>query len=188
MKAKVAMALLVVLLFCSVTASAADYWSAPLSSWNVNLGFGSWVNGWGYHLGEDVVKPAYTQVKNARWGYVRHVGYHTSYGWVVIIESPRDWEASTDPKTWKNPTCQVYGHLRYDSYLTATKSKLNTLIDRGTVIGRLGTSGENGGWTPHLHYGTRKGRYTTSWVYFGYTTSSSVLSQWYKPSSVINGY
>ncbi|MBM4139887.1 MAG: M23 family metallopeptidase [Nitrospira sp.] len=170
-------------------AFSADYWSYPLSPWSpVTRGFGIWVSGWGYHLGEDVVKPAYTIVKNARWGYVRHVAPHTKYGWVVVIESPREWETSTDPKTWKNPICHVYGHLRYDSYLAATKVKLNKLIDRGWIIGRLGTSSENGGYTPHLHFGARKGRYTSTWVYWGYSTSSSVLSQWYKPSSVINNY
>ena len=170
------------------SAATADWWSYPVSGWSVSQHFGVWRSGYGYHLGDDVLKPAYTVVRNARWGYVRHVGLHTGYGWVVIIESPREWEPSTDPRTWRNPVCQVYGHLRYDSYLVATKAKLNRLVDRGWVVGRLGTSYENGGWTPHLHYGIRKGCYTTSWVYWGYTTSSAVRESWYHPCTIISQY
>lgn len=175
-------------------ASAADYWSYPLSSWNVSRDFGVWVNNWdgkgssGYHLGQDVSKSALTTVKNARWGYVRFVGPKTGYGNVVIIESPRDFEPSTNPGTWKNPYCQVLGHLRNDSYLAATKAKLGKTIDRGTIVGRLGYSNENGGYTPHLHYGIRKGRYSSTWVYYGYWPTTQVRDQWLKGSTIINNY
>jgi len=169
-------------------AQAADWWSNPVTPWNVSQHFGVWVNGRGYHLGDDVIKPAYTQIKNARWGYVRHVGYHTGYGWVVIIESPRDYESSTSPSKWEKPRCQVFGHLRNDSYLAATKAKLNKLVDRGWVVGRLGTKEENGGYTPHLHYGIRDGRYSSTWVYWGYTTSSTEKSKWNHPCEYISKY
>lgn len=196
---KVAKRMLQLFVFCFCvglfqSSFAADYWSYPLSSWSISRNFGVWVNNWdgkgsnGYHLGQDISKSALTTVKNARWGYVRFAGPATGYGYVVIVESPREYEASTDPSTWKNPYCQVYGHLRYDSYLAATIAKKNKLIDRGWVIGRLGYSNENGGWAPHLHYGLRKGRYSSTWVYQGYSSSSSILGQWSKPSSIIDGY
>ena len=66
--------------------------------------------------------------------------------------------------------------------------KTNKIVDRGTVIGRLGSYAENGNWTPHLHYGIRKGRYTSSWVYWGYNTSKKVRDSWYHPCTVIANY
>jgi murein DD-endopeptidase MepM/ murein hydrolase activator NlpD len=135
-----------------------------------------------------VPKPALTPVKNARWGYVRFAGPANGYGNVVIIESPRDFEPSTNPSKWKNPYCQVFAHLRPDSYLAATKAKLGKTIDRGTIVGRLGYSNENGGYAPHLHYGIRKGRYSSTWVYYGYWPTTKVRDQWLKGSTIIKNY
>ncbi len=184
----------VVFLLSSV-AIAADYWSYPVSSATIAAdgkpgGWKYWLNGWGWHLGQDLIKPAKTQIKNARWGYVRHVGEHASFGHVVIIESPREYEPSTDPARWKNPITHIYGHLRHDEYLDKTIAKIGKTIDRGTVIGRIGNKAENGGWsTEHLHFGMRNGRYVASpWVYFGYTTDSNTLSKWKKPSSIVDNY
>ncbi len=174
--------------------AAADYWSYPLSSWSISRDFGVWVNNWngagasGYHLGQDVAMQALTMVKNARWGFVRFAGPASGYGNAVIIESPREYETSTDPSKWTNPYTQIFGHLRADSYLAATKKLIGKTVDRGVVIGRLGYSSENGGFAPHLHYGIRKGRYSSKWVYFGYSSSKDVLSQWVKPSTVIKNY
>jgi hypothetical protein len=172
----------------ALSSAAVDYWSYPRVPWNVSRHFGTWVSGWGYHLGDDVPAPAYTSVMNARWGYIRHVGWHTSYGYVVIIESPLDWEPSSNPATWRRPVCQVFGHLRWDSYLSTTKAKVGTMVDRSWVVGHLGTSSENGGYTPHLHYGLRKGRYTSSWAYWGYSTSYAETGKWYHPCAIIPNY
>jgi murein DD-endopeptidase MepM/ murein hydrolase activator NlpD len=179
---------------------AADYWSYPVSNFKLPQdgkpgGWKYWFvdksgKVWGWHLGQDLCKDWKTEVKNARWGYVRHVDQHTSYGWVVVIESPRDYEKSTDPKTWNNPICHVYGHLRDDSYLDKTKKKIGQLIDKGVTIGRMGNKAENGGWDAiHVHFGMRKGRYESSgFVYNGYTTSQTVLNNWVKPSSIVDNY
>lgn len=187
-------ALLLSGLLAALSAVAADYWSYPLSSWPVSRDVGKWVNNWngaganGYHLAQDIPMPALTTIKNARWGYVRFVGSVSGYGNVVIIESPRDYESSTDPSKWKNPYTQVYGHLRSDSYLTATQKLIGKTVDGGVVIGRLGYKTENGGFTPHLHYGIRKGRYSSTWVYWGYSSSSAVLDQWVKGNVIIDKY
>jgi murein DD-endopeptidase MepM/ murein hydrolase activator NlpD len=179
---------------------AADWWSNPITPWKVSQQFGFWVNPSGYHLGDDISASAYTKVENSRWGYVRAVknfpalfdkkGIITkkNYGWVVIIESPREWETSTDPKDWKNPRCQVFGHLRNDEFLAATKAKSGKVVDRGWVVGRLGTTSENGRWAPHLHYGIREGRYSSSWVYWGYTTSATEKNKWNHPCDYIAKY
>lgn len=187
-------AIVAIVFLLSSVAMAADYWSYPFSSVNIPAdgkagGWKYWLNGWGWHLGQDILKPAKTQVKNARWGYVRHVDVHTKFGHVVVIESPRDYEQSTNPSKWKNPICHIYGHLRHDEYLDNTIAKKGKTIDRGTVIGRVGNKSENGGWdAEHLHFGMRNGRYSSTWVYFGYTQDSTVLSKWTKPSNIVNNY
>jgi murein DD-endopeptidase MepM/ murein hydrolase activator NlpD len=166
-------------------------WSFPLDgSWNVVQEFGpSTLFPKKFHLGEDVPRAEGTQVKNARWGYVRRAQCNvTGYGAVVIIESPRDWEASTNPATWLNPRVHLYGHLKCDARLTSIQGKIGKLIDRGATIGTIGSKSENGGWSPHLHFGVRKGRYVSSWVYWGYTTDYNVYRTWYDPSDTINNY
>jgi hypothetical protein len=173
---------------------AADLWSYPLTPWNKDTisQHCTFRPGYGYHLGDDVYNtqyfPEYTQVKNARWGYVRFAGPATGYGNAVIIESPRKFESSTDPKKWKNPRCQVYGHLKNDSYLQAMKKKIGQTIDRGVIIGRLGNSAENGGYPVHLHYGIRKGNYSKTWVYWGYSSNKKELDNWEHPCDVISKY
>jgi murein DD-endopeptidase MepM/ murein hydrolase activator NlpD len=178
----------------SILFAGKRYWSYPLTPMDrttISQYFGNYWSGHGYHLGVDVYNlkkfPVYTKVKNARWGYVRYAGPATGYGNVVIIESPREYESSTNPKKWHHPICQVYAHLTNDSYLKATKKKIGQTIDVGWVIGRLAPTSENGGWPVHLHYGTHKGNYG-KWVYYGYTSNKAELNNWYEPLNILANY
>ena len=189
--------ILAAVLVASAGASAAtvDLWGYPLSSWKITREKGVWVDDWdgngksGYHLGQDVSATAGTSVKNSRWGIVRFAGPKSGYGYVVIIESPRDAVAPTsDPATWKNVRVQVYGHLRNDTAMAATKAKIGKAISKGATIGTIGSKSENGGFNPHLHYGVKLGRYTDTWTYWGYSSSATVNAEWLKGNLVIDAY
>ena len=113
----------------------------------------------GIHLGEDAAGGAGTPVYASGEGQVKHAHVRTGYGLVVIIEHSLP---AGDP--YGQNVCTLYGHLRdWDK-----KVSEGQVVGKGTLLGYLGTSAENGGWDPHLHYGVYKNAYSTTWIYQGY--------------------
>jgi hypothetical protein len=147
----------------------------PLTDWlgHVTYPFGTKVSDNYYHLGDDVPKPQDTAVQAMANGYLRHFGLHTRYGFVAIIE----YFLASGKKV-----CSVYGHLKEQTPL-----KEGDFIKKGETVGYLADENSNGGWTPHLHLGIKKGEYVDvnkDWVYWGYGNSEE-LKTWYDPTKFI---
>jgi putative cell wall-binding protein len=166
-------ALLVPFMPRKAEASLAGVWQFPLDRpWNIDPEF-QYGSPWGgaYHMAEDVEAPAGTAVHAAANGVVRKLvnfqGYQ-EYGGVALIEH----QSVTGSKN-----VSLYGHL--DPY--RFKVKVGQIVNRGDVIGYLGSREINGGWKTHLHFGIRKGAYTTQWIYYGFGDANA-LKQWEKAS------
>ncbi len=136
--------------------------------------FGEARSGGKWHLGVDISRPAGTPVYATSDGIVRHVGEHTNFGTVVLIEHQLPDLSSV---------VSLYGHLRgYDIKVSDGQS-----VSAGTTLGYLGNYSENGGWGEHLHFGIRKGAYVdihSTWVYWG-LGDQSLLNDWYSPTDFI---
>lgn len=102
------------------------------SGWN-----GGYYRSGRWHGGLDYAAPMGTPVKAAAGGVVAKVArLYRSYGHHVVIAHPDGWST-------------LYAHM--SSILTA----LNRAVAAGTVIGRVGSTGNSTG--PHLHFEARKG-------------------------------
>ncbi|MBU1178703.1 M23 family metallopeptidase, partial [Patescibacteria group bacterium] len=131
-----------------------------------------------YHLGEDAAAPAGTAVYAAGNGYIKHIGEHTRFGTVILIEH----DIGGGEKV-----VSLYGHLR----IRDVAVKEDQFVSKGQVIGYLGTVDENGGWGEHVHFGIRKGAYVDvneQWVYWGLSRSADEINNWHDPSDFINSY
>ncbi len=87
------------------------------------------------HEGIDLAAPAGTSVFAARNGIVAAVGTDPILGRYVIIEHEGGWKS-------------VYGHL------SATLTDLRKAVRSGSIIGKVGTTGQSTG--PHLHFELRR--------------------------------
>ncbi len=136
--------------------------------------FGEVRSGGKWHLGVDISRPAGTPVYATGDGIVRHIGEHTSFGTVVLIEHQLPDLSSV---------VSLYGHLRrYDVSVREGQA-----VSAGETLGYLGNRSENGGWGEHLHFGIRKGAYVdvkTTWVYWG-LGDQTLLNDWYNPTDFI---
>lgn len=143
-------------------------------AWNPSLDFGDYNDAFPgkKHLGEDVIKGAGTPVYAAAIGEVRDNTIHTKYGSVVVIE-----HTLSDGQI----LCTVYGHLKQEGIIPKF-----SIVAKGQLIGYLGTTSENGGYTPHIHFGVRNGAYT-SWVYYGYDPGGQ-FQYWHDPTDFINSH
>jgi len=101
------------------------------------------------HLGMDFFAASGTRVCAPLDGVVHSFANNRSpldYGPVVILEHPLDPNnASPDAAG----LFTLYGHLSEDSLLDL---KIGRHIRRGQGFARIGSSTENGGWPPHLHF------------------------------------
>jgi len=182
----------VVVVFCLLSSFAysetmVDEFVFPMNPWITNCnGF------WGtcnipasWHLGVDVAASEGDPVMASGNGVVKHVGLHSGYGHVVIIEHKL---------LSGEVVCSVSAHLK--SNLSVT---LNQEVNPGDVVGFIGSREENGGWIPHLHFGFKKGEFSLSgynyvcngqiqWGYGGYTQCSDQKSTWYNPQELISSY
>lgn len=90
-----------------------------------------------FHSGIDIAgrgiygNPIYATAK----GTVSFAGYRSSYGYLVIIE-------------------HGYGFSTYYAHQSKIRVKVGQSVERGTVIGYVGNSGQSTG--PHLHYEVRR--------------------------------
>ncbi len=92
-----------------------------------------------FHSGVDIGCPYGTPIKAANSGRVIFVGWYSGYGKVVII----------DHGTIDNvPTTTLYAHM------SVTLAKQGQNVTKGTVIGKVGTTGYSTG--PHLHFEVRQ--------------------------------
>lgn len=92
-----------------------------------------------YHSGLDIAAPYGTPIKAANSGRVIFVGWYSGYGKVVIIDHG---------KINGIPTTTLYAHM-------STKiAKQGSNVAKGTVIGKVGTTGYSTG--PHLHFEVRQ--------------------------------
>jgi len=89
----------------------------------------------GMHQGLDLAAPEGTEVFAAADGVVTEIGNDSVYGNYIIITHQNRWSS-------------LYGHLqRVETVLQAT-------VRSGTLIGRVGTTGQSTG--PHLHFELRQ--------------------------------
>jgi murein DD-endopeptidase MepM/ murein hydrolase activator NlpD len=111
----------------------------PLRNYRLTSNFGMRVNPvtgvLRNHNGLDLAAPAGTEVYAAREGVVTEIGEDRIYGKYIIIRHGDNWVS-------------LYGHL----------SKINTVlrkqVESGSVIGRVGSTGQSTG--PHLHFELRQ--------------------------------
>ena len=145
-----------------------------------------------YHLGQDIVpdsNPVGTEVHAICSGRVVEAVFRPlppgNYGGRVLVQCQIENE----------PIVVLYGHLQ-QQLLVHTGDQVN----EGDIIGKLGTSQENGGSTPHLHIGTHRGAYRSStecdiWSYGGYTATTSItpsnpcycniMDNWFDPMELM---
>lgn len=165
------------LVFMPFLASAivyTDSFGYPMKNYKVCSEFGE-DRGGIYHLGEDVLGPEGAPIYSIGDGYVKHIGEHTRFGTVILIEHTlRN----------KSKVVSLYGHLRSIDI----KVKEGQFVNKGKKIGFLGNPEENGGWVEHLHFGIRKGKYVPEWVYWGLTRSKEEFKNWYVPTKFIKGF
>ena len=96
--------------------------------------------GWrssGFHHGTDISARYGDSVRASAAGRVSFVGYRGVYGKMVTIEHPDGSET-------------LYAHL------SSIKVSNGQRVNRGEVIGAIGTTGNSTG--PHLHFEVKKGR------------------------------
>ncbi|MDR2104025.1 MAG: M23 family metallopeptidase [Treponema sp.] len=87
------------------------------------------------HNGLDLAAPEGTQVFAARAGMVTEMGEDPIYGKYIIIRHGESWAS-------------LYGHL------SRFETALHREVESGTLIGRVGSTGQSTG--PHLHFELRQ--------------------------------
>jgi murein DD-endopeptidase MepM/ murein hydrolase activator NlpD len=87
------------------------------------------------HEGLDLAAPEGTEVFAARDGVVSETGYSPVYGNYVILRHEGNWTS-------------LYGHL------SKTEITLRQEVRSGSLIGRVGSTGQSTG--PHLHFELRR--------------------------------
>ena len=92
-----------------------------------------------YHSGVDIGAPYGSAIRAANSGRVIFVGWYSGYGKVVIIDHG---------KIGGIPTQTLYAHM------STTCVKQGSTITKGTVVGKVGTTGYSTG--PHLHFEVRQ--------------------------------
>jgi murein DD-endopeptidase MepM/ murein hydrolase activator NlpD len=110
----------------------------PLRSYRLTSSFGPRINpvtgNPRFHAGLDLAAPAGTEVFASRQGVVTEQGYDPVYGNYIII-SHGDWTS-------------LYGHL------SEIYTVLRNNVESGSLIGRVGSTGQSTG--PHLHFELRQ--------------------------------
>jgi len=159
----------------------------PLNGpWSIVQGwdFGGVVGGT-YHLAEDARADPDTPVYASGNGKVQFAGSAGGYGKVTIIE-----HRLSD----NSYVCTLYGHLKG---LTVAAGQV---VNRGDLIGYIAPPSDyttDPSVVPHIHFGIRKGGYSTegnycgSWLYVGYSRScdgctyEQYRNMWDDPTSFI---
>ncbi len=115
-------------------------WPTPPDARQVSSSYGSRVHPMGggrrFHSGIDIAAPKGTPAMATARGRVAYTGRDRGgYGKYVTVNHGNGYET-------------LYAHL------SRIKTKRGKRVDRGEVIGRVGTTGRSTG--PHLHYEVRR--------------------------------
>ncbi|MCL2209703.1 MAG: M23 family metallopeptidase [Treponema sp.] len=117
----------------------AGFFRFPLRDYRVTSSFGVRANpvtgNISMHQGVDLAAPDGTEVFSAADGVVLAIGDDPIYGIYVIIRHQNNWTS-------------LYGHLQ------KTETTLQAEVKSGTLIGRVGSTGQSTG--PHLHFELRQ--------------------------------
>mgnify|MGYP000408569919 FL=1 len=146
----------------------------PMRTWNLVTEQGDLLSSGAYHMGVDLGGElgAGAPVYAVGDGVVKEVQERTSFGLVVLIEHT----LSDGTKV-----VSLYGHLKPSDQPVA----VGEVVRMGDRVGSLGTSAENGGWTPHLHFGIHKDAYSAVWIYYGHVRSKATEMYWHDPGRFI---
>lgn len=132
-------------------AQANSGYQFPCDGYGVSgYGFGQYVSGWGYHVGEDVCGGAGRPVYAAADGQVVYSALTPeSYRWGNLIMIYHDNGDGTQATT-------IYGHLAGNRQVSAGQN-----VSKGQLIGFTGPSysRDNGNWGAHLHFAVKTGPY-----------------------------
>ena len=113
--------------------------SFPLRDYRLTSSFGMRQNpvtgNVGMHQGVDLAAPEGTPVYSTADGVVTEIGYNAVYGNYIIVTHQNRWTS-------------LYGHLQM------TETVLQANVRSGTLIGRVGSTGQSTG--PHLHFELRQ--------------------------------
>ena len=143
-------------------------------SWSVALDFGDATDS-GTQLGEDVYRPEGTRVYSSADGIVRFAGQADGYGAAAVVEHV----------TGSETVCTFYGHL---SLRLGLEVSPGLEVSKGQLIGYLAYDDEDGGdWSPHLHFGIRKGPHQAGWDYYDCDPPGNI-ADWYDPTDFISGH
>ncbi len=96
-----------------------------------------------HHLGVDLFMPAGTPVHTPLAAVVKSVGIEhepLGYGGLVLLEHAPEGCP---------PFLTLWGHMAHE---VLARLKPGDRLEAGMLVGHMGTSRENGGWTPHLHF------------------------------------
>jgi hypothetical protein len=111
----------------------------PLRNYRLTSSFGLRVNPvtgvLRNHNGLDLAAPAGTEVYAVQEGVVTEIGEDPIYGNYIIIRHGNNWVS-------------LYGHL------SKIETALRRRVESGTLIGRVGSTGQSTG--PHLHFELRQ--------------------------------
>ncbi|MDR2519307.1 MAG: M23 family metallopeptidase [Spirochaetaceae bacterium] len=111
----------------------------PLRSYRITSAFGPRINPVTgirrNHNGLDLAAPAGTEVYAAKAGVVAETGEDRVYGKYIIIQHDESW-------------ISLYGHL------SRIDTALRRRVESGTLIGRVGSTGQSTG--AHLHFELRR--------------------------------
>ncbi len=182
--------LLCALLLCSlalvvgggVKTRAATTYGFPCAGYSVvGYGYGQYVSGTGYHVGEDVCGRAGVPVYSVADGVVVYSAKTPdSYRWgnlIMIQYANPDGSQVTG----------VYGHLSADRRVSPGQN-----VSRGQLIGFTGPAftAENGNWDAHLHFEFHLGQYGAAWGTYapsivGYAPANR-LGEFANPTNYIN--
>ena len=88
-----------------------------------------------FHNGLDIAAPEGTPVRAARDGTVTEAGRDEVLGSYLVISHPGGWQT-------------VYGHL------SSVRATLNSKVEAGSEVGRVGSTGRATG--SHLHFEVRR--------------------------------
>ncbi|MFC4768331.1 peptidoglycan DD-metalloendopeptidase family protein [Effusibacillus consociatus] len=105
-------------------------WAWPVASRTISSTYGEW-RGSSQHFAIDISAPIGTAVYASNNGRVVFAGWDGGYGNVIRISHG-------------NGVVSVYGHL------SSIKVSVGQQVEKGTVIGGVGSTGNSTG--PHLHY------------------------------------
>jgi murein DD-endopeptidase MepM/ murein hydrolase activator NlpD len=155
--------------------------------------------GRGKHLGEDydlsggdsIGEPVFATAN----GQVKYAGYAGGYGGVVIIEHDLP-----EGDSWGDYVTSVTGHLFANTLQVSTGQE----VQKGQLLGYVADQENNGDWSPHVHFGIRKGPHDLNtyycsccdppknyWVYLGYEKTCEShfwISNWWDPTNLVQAH